>query len=115
MLTLERYHRESRGFETAVIVTVPLFVAYEIGLLAFTSGEVRNAAEVCLRQWLGLVGRTGKLVLTTLVLLGLVVALVRRGRRPVTRGVIPLLLAESAVYAIVLGPIVNALGRFARL
>lgn len=112
MEQLRIYLRESRRWENAVLLVVPLLALYEIGLL-LTSVPVRNAAEVYLLLGAarllgapGIVGREGLLMLNGLVLAAFLFARWSTRKRPVPRGTIPLLLAESLSWALILAPVI---------
>ncbi|MAB89390.1 MAG: hypothetical protein CMJ90_08030 [Planctomycetes bacterium] len=96
------YLRESRRWETAVLLTAPLLVLYELGLLLFSDGSVRNAADVILTRYLlRLDGRHAALIMNACVLMLFLVAAMRRERRA-TPGLLLLVMAESAVWALLL-------------
>lgn len=112
---LSRYLEDSRRLDIAVLLTAPLFVAYEAGLLFFTRGDVRNAADVRLKEWAAAVHPHLPLVLNTLLLLGFVAAALRREKTPVVAWLTPALLLEACAYALVLGPLSMALVRLVPL
>ena len=79
---MTRYLRESRRWETAVLLTAPRLVVYERGVLFFSAGAVRNAADVVLTRYLlRMDGRSAALVTNACVLLLFLVAAMRRERR----------------------------------
>ena len=94
--------RESRRWETAVLLTAPLLVVYELGLLFFSDGSVRNAADVVLTRYLlRMDGRSAALVTNACVLLLFLVAAMRRERRA-TPGLLLLVMVEGAGWALLL-------------
>ncbi len=112
---LQHYLEDSRRLDIAVLLTAPLFVAYEAGLLFFTRGDVRNAADVRLKEWASALHPHLPLVLNTLVLLGFVAAALRREKAPVVAWLTPALLLEATAYALVLGPVSMAVIRLVPL
>jgi hypothetical protein len=118
MWTLQSYLRESREGRATALLVFPLFVLYEAGLILCTSGELRNAADVLLRDLLGALGRGGGLILNTAVLiLIVVVALWPEGRRRIF-SLLPLaglVLLESSLYALMIVPVVNSVRGLAAL
>ena len=96
------YFRESRRWETAVLLTAPLLAFYEVGLWFFSDGSVRNAADVVLTRYLlQMDGRSAALVINGLVLVAVIVAALRRRRSP-SPGILALVICESAFYAVLL-------------
>jgi membrane protease YdiL (CAAX protease family) len=89
------------------MLTVPLFAFYELGLILFTTGTVRNAADVMLRDLFGAHGPRGALVLNGMVLLLFLVAALSRRRSRSSFACLPFLLAESACYAALLLPVTS--------
>jgi hypothetical protein len=99
---MNEYLRESRRWETAVLLTVPLFVIYELGLLLFSDGSIRNAADVFLtREIFRLHGRAGPLLLNLVVLL-IFIAAATRGRARLAPGLLALVVVESSLWALIL-------------
>ncbi len=107
MEALRAYLDHSRRWQTAVMLTVPLFVLYELGLVVFTTGGVRNAADVLMRDLLHVRGATGALVLNGLVVLLFLVAAHKRRERGPVFAYLPFLLAECVVYAALLLPMTS--------
>ncbi|MEM1348276.1 MAG: CPBP family intramembrane glutamic endopeptidase [Myxococcota bacterium] len=101
---VRRYLEESRDLLTSIVLVLPLFVFYQVGVLA--AGGIRNGVDfVSARMWM-LVGEDLSVYLginagILLVLLG-VIAYLRRGGslRP---QIFPFVLAESALYAVFFG------------
>lgn len=94
-----------------VFLVLPLLLVYEAGLL-LSGGRRRNAADALLKAPFEALGREGVLIFNTLLVLLFVLATLRlRNRRgAVARVALPLFL-ESALYAVVLAPLVRVLGR----
>jgi len=108
------YLRRTHEWRSAVMLTVPLFAVYEAGLLLFTHGEVRNAADQVLRDLFHLGGARGTIVLNSVVLcLFLAAALARPRREPVFRH-LPLLVLECSIYAALLVPVTSLVVTLAR-
>ncbi|MAG59053.1 MAG: hypothetical protein CMJ83_22425 [Planctomycetes bacterium] len=96
---MKSYLEDSKQWEIAVLLTVPLFVVYEIGLLLFSDGGVRNAADVMItKDLLQVHGRTGGLILNGAVFLLFLVA-AARGRSRFAPGMLLLLFLESALWS----------------
>jgi membrane protease YdiL (CAAX protease family) len=109
-LGMRTYLQQSREPLTAAVAVLPLFVAYQLGIL-FTGG-VRNGVDFVTDLLFAAFGNslTGYLGFNLAVLVGFVgaVALLRR-RGELHADVLPFLLLESAVYAVLVGFVVNAL------
>jgi len=96
------YFKESRKWETAVLLTVPLLALYEVGLWFFSDGSTRNAADVVLTRYLlRLDGRKTALIVNAAVLMLFLVAAFRQ-RRSASPGLLTLVVVESAAYAVLL-------------
>lgn len=106
------YFSDSRDLLTSVILILPLFVAYQIGVLM--TGGLRNGVDFMTSALMSLVGYSllGYLAVNGAVLLALLVVVAiarRRGRyRP---GIWKWMLLESAVYAFFFGAAVTTLIR----
>jgi len=112
-LTLGRYGRLSRTPVYGVLAALPLLALYEV-LIALVNRarplDVRNGAEVLLGRALAAVGAPAALGLTAvLVALGglFVVREQRRAPVPLDRRVFGWMLAESAAWALAVGPVVS--------
>jgi hypothetical protein len=106
--SLSRYLDDSRDGGNALLLTLPLVLAYQVGLL-FRRGAARNAADAWISDLLLKVGPFATLAVNlSLCAVFLLVAL--RRRRPASPvGLILPVLAESAIYAALLAPAVHAL------
>lgn len=102
---LTQYLDDSRRWDVAVLLTAPLFALYELCLLLLTRGEIRNAADVRLKEWLLSVHQHLPLVVNTLLLLGFIAAAIWREKRPHVPWLAPALILESFGWAFILGPI----------
>lgn len=105
--SLTRYTRESRDLTNSAILTAPLFVLYQIGIL-FTDGWKNGADFVTSFVWS--IAGGGTLVYSAINVLVLVAFAVIYQRRKQTRTLHPktaaMVVLESTVYAAILGPIV---------
>lgn len=96
------------------LFVLPLFVLYEVGILALSGGTgagVRVGAEVLIRQFLALIGVDGTFWLGVLVIVvGAVIVGVERRQGIRLRGwYFGGMLAESLVYAVLVGLAVSTL------
>lgn len=110
---MQRYYDVSRTQTYSLLFAVPLLLLYELGAAWLATGPgpaLRNGADVMLRTLLAAGGVHGTLAFTG-VLLGaalFVVILERRRKRiPVRPSVFAAMLAESVVYALLLGVVVG--------
>jgi hypothetical protein len=110
---MHRYLHLSRTLSYSLLFAVPLLLLYEAGALWLSrdgGSGMRNGADVMLRTLLSIGGVQGTLTLTGL-LLGAAAVLVwreqRRKRVPLRAGVFAGMLAESVVYALLLGVVVG--------
>ena len=109
---LRAYLRQSRDLLTSLVLVVPLFVAYQIGVL--TTGGVRNGVDFMTDALLLVTGRDLGLYLAVnasilLALLALIAGLRKRGSfHP---RIFPFVLIESAFYALFFGSAVVAMAR----
>ena len=101
---LAHYLEDSRRWDIAVLMTAPLFALYELCLLVLTRGEIRNAADVRLKEWMLFLHPQVPLVVNTLLLLGFIGAALWREKRPHVSWLTPVMLLESALWALILGP-----------
>ncbi|AHG91541.1 Abortive infection protein [Gemmatirosa kalamazoonensis] len=112
--TTSSYWRLSRAPRYSLLFALPLLAAYE-GLAALLShgdaAQVRNGAEVMLAALFSLVaGPRGGMVVVALVVLGCVGLAgwdMRRSGARLQRNVFALMLAESAVLAVVCGLVIG--------
>ncbi|TVQ97251.1 MAG: CPBP family intramembrane metalloprotease [Deltaproteobacteria bacterium] len=104
MSALRRYHRVSREFGNSLILTAPIFVLYQIGIL-FTDGW-RNGVDLFSGPVMRLLGGSllGYTVLNLLIL-GVFVGLYlkRREERTLDGRTWALLIVESTAWAVVMG------------
>jgi hypothetical protein len=109
--TLSRYLATSRDPAVQVFLVLPPLLAYEIGLILF-GARYRNAADALLKAPFEALGQKGILIFNTLLVVVLLLATLslRTRRRAVGSVVLPLFM-ESALYALLLAPVVRAIGR----
>jgi hypothetical protein len=104
------YFEQSREPLTAAVAVLPLFVAYQLGIL-FTGG-VRNGVDFVTDILFAAFGNSlpAYLGFNGLVLMAFVVVMVRMKRSgEVHPRLFPLMLLESGIYALLVGGVVNAL------
>lgn len=109
------YWHTTRAHRYSLLFAMPLLIAYEL-LEAFVpvrqaGGIVRNGADVLLTTlFVWLLGPRGPLLFMALVI-AVAVALIRRDRagRPLRAATFALMLAESAVLALLFGAVVGTL------
>lgn len=111
---LRAYHRVTRSATYGVLSTIPLFVLYEAMIVAVntgTSAPVRVGAEVWLKELLAMTGARGGLLLVLIAALSSVAAYVvdRNRTIPVRGRYFVGILAESAVYAVIVAILVSNL------
>jgi membrane protease YdiL (CAAX protease family) len=104
------YLQQSREPLTAAVAVLPLFVAYQLGIL-FTGG-VRNGVDFVTDMLFAAFGNSitsylGFNVVVLACFVGAVVWLRRKGE--VHPRLLPFMLVESAVYALLVGAVVNGL------
>ena len=108
--SFRRYFAESKEPLTALVAVLPLFVAYQIGVLM--TGGVRNGVDFITDLLFyvtgGSLGAYLGINLVVLVAFGIAVVVLRRNGSMHPR-VLPLMLVESAVYALLVGVVVNTL------
>jgi hypothetical protein len=109
---LRKYLQNTRTWTYSFLAVLPLLCAYEILILTFNRSEVgtvRIGADVLIKQVLATIGGTWHLSLGSVVLLiGVFVLLAERRKRiDISIRYMLWMLAESAVYAIVLGGLVS--------
>ena len=104
------YLKQSREPLTAAIAVLPLFVAYQVGILV--AGGARNGVDFVsdLLRW-AFGGDLGTyLIFNAVVLVGFVGAVVvLRRKGELHPRVLPLMLLECSVYAVLVGGLVNTL------
>jgi hypothetical protein len=111
---MQPYLHLSRTRSYSLLFAVPLFMLYELGAIWLSrdgGSGLRNGADVMLRTLLAAGGVRGTLTFTALLLavaLAVVVWEQRRRRIPLRSGVFATMLAESVVYALLLGVVVGA-------
>jgi hypothetical protein len=106
------YYRLSRSSSYSLLFAIPLLLLYEAGAwwLAQEGSNLRNGADVLLRTLFAAGGVQGTLAFTGVLLAVAVVFIVierRRRRVPLRSGVFAGMLAESTVYALLLGLVVG--------
>lgn len=110
------YLRHTRSAYYAVVVSIPLLLAYEM-LLAFggngMAGQVRNAGDVWLRMLLAsLEVRPAQATLVMILLLLLSVPVVKRDDLALYPGYFILMGLEALVYSLALGLAINVILEF---
>ncbi len=97
------YWEQSRTPLASLAAVAPLVVFYELGVLLLGPGEVRNGAEVWLRQLLSLMG-LGEYFLLPLVTVGILVGWHFLAKRPtrLTAGLLAGMMLESLGLALLL-------------
>lgn len=115
-MTLRGYWQAARQPRYALVFALPLLLLYEGLSFALTQSAyagLRNGADVLLKTLFVALGGSRGVAVFSLLLLGIGTWLVWRDRRghpgPLDRRVFALMLAESAVYAMLLGGVVSAL------
>ena len=115
-MTPRGYWQAARQPRYTLLFALPLLLLYEGLSLVLTQSAyagVRNGADVLLKTLFVALGGSRGVAVFSLVLLGIGTWLVWRDRRrhpgPLDRRVFALMLAESAVYAMLLGGVVSAL------
>lgn len=97
------YHAATRRFEVSALLVIPLFAVYEVALLGATGGRVRNAAEVLLKRVLGIEHGLGLILVNSALMVAFLCVALRGSRRGIA--LLPFVLLESALYALLLGPL----------
>jgi len=107
-LDLRSYLRLTRGVTVSIAYLLPLLAAYEVGVL-WIGSDLRNSAELSLKQIAGVFGELGVWIQrgVLLVVLGVAVRLARRDV-PALR-LYPVFLLEATLLALLLGPVVSLL------
>jgi hypothetical protein len=102
--SLSDYHEKSRDLFTSIILVLPLFVIYQLGVLA--TGGVKNGVDFVTSAFWALAGGDLSIYLgiNVGILLGFFAALfVLRNRGTFTPKIWPGVVAESTIYAMLLG------------
>ncbi len=102
VLRLEDYSDATRRFEVGALLVIPLFAVYEVALFSATGGSVRNAAEVLLKRMLGIEYGLGLILVNSALLVTFLLVALRGPRSSIA--LLPFVLLESAIYALLLGP-----------
>ena len=108
----QAYFRFSRTATYSFLAALPLLVAYHVLILLANTGsprQIRVGSEVWIQELLALLGATGMAVLGALVLIvGIVIFAAERPERiPIRRRYFGWMIAESAVYAVVLALVIG--------
>lgn len=108
------YHRVTRTATYGFLSVLPLFVLYEVMIVAANEGrvgQIRVGAEVWLKELLTLVGGTGFVVLgLVLIAAGAIILFAERGQNiPLRPRYFAWMVGESAAYAVVVALMVSAL------
>lgn len=105
-LYIHNYHRSSRDLVNGFFLSLPVFFFYEGGVLLLPLDE-RNAADLIFRNILERIGFHSLMVFNTILLFFFLVAgLVVIKRKVSLFPIYPLLVVESAMYALALCPLV---------
>lgn len=105
------YLRLSKTLTYSYLFALPLVVLYEVGIFLVNSGSpfgVRIGADVMLKRALSLIGLDNTLLFAAVVLVAGAAVFIyeRRHRLPIVSRYFGYMLAESAVYAVVIGSLV---------
>lgn len=104
------YLSASRRLSVSFVAVLPILALYEIGIIVSRS-PVENHAGLLVRRMIGLLGVHAYAALTGLVALTFFVALVLKVRGPARRfGLYGLMVVESAIYAVLIGPLAIRIG-----
>lgn len=102
-----RYLEASRDGANALLLTVPLLLLYQAGLL-LRRHDARNAADALIADLLAAFGRPATIVVNLLLALAFFLVAARRRKRAATPfGLILPVVLESACYAAALAPAVR--------
>ena len=112
MRALTEYHHDTKDLWNSVLLVLPLFLLYQVGLLA-THG-IRNGVDLVTDGLFRLAGGSvlGYVVLNTLLagaVLAVALAVSRKGRRPFSRRLYGYVVLESLVYAGLMGSVILAI------
>lgn len=101
------YLEQSSDLTNALILVVPVLVLYEVGLL-LTNFQALNGVDFATVLLLHHTGFKGLLAFNLALLVGLGIAAAMRKREKAFRpDIVPLLVAESTLYALSLGVLIN--------
>ncbi len=107
-LDLQSYLHLTRGVTVSIAYLLPLLAAYEVGVVLIGS-DLRNSAELTLKQFAGLLGAYAVWVQRAVLAVVVVVA-VRLAKRDVPAlRIYPVFLLEALLFALLLGPLVSLL------
>lgn len=107
------YHRASRDLWTSLILVMPLFIAYQIGVMA--TGGIRNGVDFMTDLiWWGVGGEVGNYLIFNLGLIAVFAGVIFGFRKKGTfqARIWPWVILESTVYAMLLGGIVLTMMQF---
>jgi len=111
MTRVEQYLRDTRRAVYSCLFVVPLFIVYEIlalSLQAFQITNLRNGADIMMRNMAGFIGLDRFPILVVLILIGLGVTAgyhQKRDKVEIHPSWFLLMILESAVYALILGSV----------
>jgi Type II CAAX prenyl endopeptidase Rce1-like len=109
---LRRYAQESRSLGNSALLTAPIVLLYEVGLIVLGDRGVRNAADALIDRGLMALGRPTALLVNLLVLGAFVAFALRSSRRKATPiGLFIPVILESAAYAALLAPALMTIAR----
>lgn len=109
-----RYFRLSRTPVYGVLAALPLLALYDALIALANRGRpitVRNGAEMLLGRALAAIGAPAALGLTSLIVVLGTLFVVREQRRspvPIERRILAWMLGESALWAVLIGPVIGA-------
>ena len=110
--TLRRYASESRTLGNSALLTAPIVLGYEVGLLFLGERGIRNAADALIDHGLTAFGSPVAIVVNLLVLAGFVTfALTSAPRKATPIGLFVPVVLESALYACMLAPALMSISR----
>lgn len=102
--TIRRYVEESRTLGNSALITAPVVLLYEVGLLVLGDRGPQNAAGALIDRGLTALGRPGALAVNLVVLAAFLAFAVRATPRKATPlGLLLPVVLESAAYACLLG------------
>ncbi len=115
-----KYFEVTKTVRFSFLASVPLLLLYELIMLAGSNnpaGQVRVGSEVWIKQFLSLLGYSGTLVLGAVILIVGSIMFYRSRNTPLglKKSFVPLFLAESTVYAVVVAFFVSTVVSFAMI